>query len=180
MCPRSGHSNVVSLPVPVLAPLLLLRFKIQLAPLLLLLLLPDPSLSSPCRWGGTQHRPEPLREPFVGRGGGGTQPCGLKVSERLFWRGAGEEGEPAPPLPGSRLGGRHEISQQIMKLSLIAGESEGRRGVWRLGGGGYLVFNTLVPVFIAFGENHGRSLGTKPSHGLLDIGSPPLQVVLQH
>lgn len=137
MCPRSGHSNVVSLPVPVLAPLLLLRFKIQLAPLLLLLLLPDPSLSSPCRWGGTQHRLEPLREPFVGRGGGGTQPCGLKVSERLFWRGAGEEGEPAPPLPGSRLGGRHEISQQIMKLSLIAGESEGRRGVWR---GGSLLY----------------------------------------
>lgn len=68
--------------------------------------------------GGTQHRPEPLREPFVGEGGG-TQPCGLKVSERLFWRGAGEEGEPAPPLPGSRLGGRHEISQQIMKLSLM-------------------------------------------------------------
>ena len=65
--------------------------------------------------------------------GGGTQPCGLKVSERLFWRGAGEEGEPAPPLPGSRLGGRHEISQQIMKLSLIAGESEGRRGVRRGG-----------------------------------------------
>lgn len=87
--------------------------------------------------GGTQHRPEPLREPFVGELGGGTQPCGLKVSERLFWRGAGEEGEPAPPLPGSRLGGRHEISQQIMKLSLIAGESEGRRGVWR---GGSLLY----------------------------------------
>lgn len=41
---------------------------------------------------------------------------------------SGEEGEPAPPLPGSRLGGRHKISQQIMKLSLIAGESEGWRG----------------------------------------------------
>lgn len=41
---------------------------------------------------------------------------------------AGEEGEPAPPLPGSLLGGRDEISQQIMKLSLIAGESEGGEG----------------------------------------------------
>lgn len=36
--------------------------------------------------------------------------------------------EPAPPLPASRLGGRHKISQQIMKLSLIAGESKGWRG----------------------------------------------------
>lgn len=75
-----------------------------------------------------QHRPGPLREPFVGEGDG-TQPCGLKVSERLFLRDAGEEGEPAPPLPGSHLGGRHKISQQIMKLSLIAGENEGWGGV---------------------------------------------------
>lgn len=33
------------------------------------------------------------------------------------------------PLPGSRPGGRHEISQQIMKLSLIAGKSWGSEGV---------------------------------------------------
>lgn len=46
-------------------------------------------------------------------------------SGRLFWRGALEEGEPAPRLPGSLLGGRHKISQQIMKLSLIAGEDSG-------------------------------------------------------
>lgn len=85
-------------------------------------LFPDPSPSSPCRWG--QHRPRSLREPFVGRL---TQPCGLKVSERLFCVGGGEE--PALPLPGSLPGGRHEISQQIMKLSLIAGKSWGSEGV---------------------------------------------------
>lgn len=47
--------------------------------------------------------------------------------------------EPAPPLPGSRLGGRHEISRQIMmKLSLFAGE----RGKAGFGGG---VSRTLGP-----------------------------------
>jgi len=38
---------------------------------------------------------------------------------------SGEEGEPTQRLPGSHLGGRHKISQQIMKLSLIAGWLEG-------------------------------------------------------
>lgn len=57
---------------------------------------PPPPPASSCRWGAV-HRP--MRGAFVGA---------LGVSKRLFWRGAGEEGEPAPPLPGSRLGGRHK------------------------------------------------------------------------
>lgn len=85
--------------------------------------------------GGSSQTQAPERALCFGQGRG-AEPCGLKASERLLWRGAGEEGKPALPLPGSRLGGRNEISQQIMKLSLIAAESEGRRGCWAAGGGG--------------------------------------------
>lgn len=45
--------------------------------------------------------------------------------QSLSWRGAGDQGEPELPLPGSCLRGRHKISQQIMKLSLIAEENDG-------------------------------------------------------
>lgn len=44
------------------------------------------------------------------------------------------------PLPGSRLGGRSKIRQQIMKLSLIAGENEGWRGLDWLGGSGGILY----------------------------------------
>ncbi len=108
-CPSAGSSPAVEIQDPPLRPLL-----------------PDPSLSPHAGGGDATQAQAPERA--LCWGGLETQPCGLKVSERLFWRGAGEEGEPAPPLPGSCLGGRHKISQQIMKLSLIAGESRGWRG----------------------------------------------------
>lgn len=94
------------------------------------LLLLDPSISSPspAGWG----------KGWWGWGVGGGQaperdhcwrvrPCGLKVSDRLFQRDTGEGcgGPTCTALPGSRPGGRHKISQQIMKLSLIAAERVG-------------------------------------------------------
>lgn len=95
----------------------------------------DPRFNSPYFWstpippasvdaGGGQHRPKPLREPFVGR---------LTQAARLQSLGEVQGQEPAAPLPGSRLGGRHEISRQMMKLSLFAGE-RGKAGLESGGG----------------------------------------------
>lgn len=51
-----------------------------------------------------------------------------KFQRRCVGEVQGEDGESVLPSPGSRLAGKHKISQQIMKLSLIAQDGE----CWRV------------------------------------------------